>query len=113
MSKRITNRKRADAVLQVLSRQATELLAQEGITPELLDMVDLQIAFTPVIAIRGEQMGQSVEAIPTMGGGYIVRHPLVTGTVTADELKIMRARYLLERDRRAAPWMRHLMSRHL
>ena len=72
-------------------------LAEEGISPDVLAAVDLEIAFSPVIAIRGESIAQAVEVVPTQGGGYIVRHPLVKYAVDADTLKIMRARFLLAR----------------
>lgn len=62
----------------------------------MLDMVMLDIAFSPVIAIRGEKESQAVEVHPTVGGKYLVNHPFVPGAVTADELKVMRLRYLLE-----------------
>lgn len=63
---------------------------------ELIDMVDLSVAFTPVLAFPGEQLGDEVEVLKTMyGDGYIVRHPLITCSVSPERLKVMRLRYLL------------------
>lgn len=54
-------------------------------------MIDLDIAFSPVIPVRG---GDPCEAIKTVGGGYIVNHPIIQGSVSPEELKVMRYRYL-------------------
>jgi len=73
-----------------------EILAKEGITPALVDYVMLDIAFTPVLAVRGEQLGDEVMAVPSAKKGWwIVRHPMITSAVDDHQLKVMRCRYLL------------------
>ena len=72
---------------------------------DVLDVVDLSIAHSPVIPFRApdhvspaESLRSAVEAIETEGGGYILRDcPTMTHPVSADALKRMRARYLLTR----------------
>ena len=72
---------------------------------DVLDVVDLSIAHSPVIPFRApdhvspaESLRGAVEAIETEGGGYILRDcPTMTHPVSADALKRMRARYLLTR----------------
>lgn len=83
--------------INAIKQYVEGLLAEEGITPEILDYVDLSIADSPVIAFRGESLDRAVETIKTVGGGYIVRHPLLEahGTHSADAIKVMRCRYLL------------------
>ncbi|MBN2003765.1 MAG: hypothetical protein JXA21_10445 [Anaerolineae bacterium] len=85
----------SDDALTHLRKIVTDLQAEEGITPALLDFVDLDVAYSPVLAVRGEDVAQAVEVIKTMGGKYIVRHPVFPQTVDADSLKVMRLRYLL------------------
>lgn len=91
------------AVTQMLDEEhRSELIGGFSIA-QVLDAVDLDVAFSPVIPIRGST--QPVEAIPTMGGeSYIldygddffgVRH---AEAVHAESLKVMRARFLLQRD---------------
>jgi len=72
----------------------------EGITPDILSMVDLEIAYSPVIVIVGEGIEEAVEAVKTKGGKYLVRHPMVHHAVSAEDLKVMRCRYLLARGQR-------------
>jgi len=96
MHKPMMKKQAADSALHAVSQILADADAEEGFTPELLDCILLDIAYSPVIAFRGQSLGQEVEAIPaTSGGRYIVRHPLVTSSVSADELKRMRLRYLL------------------
>lgn len=39
-----------------IKQYLSEIDAEEGITPKLLDFVDLTVAYSPVIAIRGESL---------------------------------------------------------
>lgn len=84
-------------------------LESEGITPFILECVDLDIEHSPVVPIPGDDHRHSVEAIKTVGGGYILNPPcplLPQGyVVSPDELKIMRARYLLRlKEEQARDW---------
>ena len=80
---------------KLIQQFVVDAYAEEGITQALLDYVDLDVAHSPVIALRGEGEDQAVQAIKTLGGRYIVRHPMCPQSVSASELKIMRLRYLL------------------
>ena len=64
---------------------------EEGITQEGLCMVDLDIAYSPVIP---QKNGDPCEAIKTMGGKYLVQHPLCSDAVSKEILTVMRYRYL-------------------
>ena len=92
-----------DALEQTLNQIVQARMAQEGITPELLEAVDLDIAYSPVLAQPFDRYEQAVDVVPTQGRRYLVRHPAITSSVDAAELKIMRLRYLLARDRAMAP----------
>ena len=102
-------------VLSILKRMVDDELAKEGITPKLLDMVDLSIAYSPVIPIAGGGIDEAVEVRPW---GFVpdaetpekfeVAHPLVHNPVSPDALKIMRARYLLARDAYYGPILHHI-----
>lgn len=74
-------------------------LEQEGITDWILECVDLDIAHTPVIPIPGDDTRYTAEAIKTIGGRYLLNPPCSLYphgyALSADELKVMRARYLL------------------
>lgn len=74
------------------------MLAEEGITPEQLEMVDLDITYNPVIAVRGEGLDSAAEVRKTEGGRYIVDHPMVEAAIDAEGLKVMRLRFLKARD---------------
>lgn len=69
--------------------------------------VMLEVAHSPVLPARHDDDAPEVdvpwEALPTEGGGYLLRAPdgRVEGPVDADALRRMRARYLLQR---AAYW---------
>lgn len=71
-----------------------QLFEEEGISKEDLDMVDLDIGFSPVLPFRGDKY--PAEVIETIGGDYIVHgHPF--NPVSAEMLKVMRYRYLSNR----------------
>ena len=87
---------------------------------DVLDAVDLSIAHSPVIPFRAadhvspeESMRGAVEAIETEGGCYILRDcPSFAHPVSADSLKLMRARYLLTRGAAMRPRMDALFRRN-
>jgi len=68
-------------------------LKKEGITKEILEAVDLDIAYSPVLK-EDSQFPTDVN-YKTKGGNYYLEG--ANKPVTAEELKIMRARYLINR----------------
>ena len=92
------------SLLNVLKRFVSDELAKEGITPELLEMVDLSVEYSPVIPFAG---GVD-DAIKVRPWGFVpdgvlpekfeVMHPHVNNPVDRESLKVMRARFLLARD---------------
>jgi hypothetical protein len=85
-------------ILDDLNSIKWSILAEEGITKEALELVDLDIAFSPVIPIRG---GEPMEAIELEGGFYRVPDcPFIKLNLTKEELTIMRYRYLINRKSR-------------
>jgi len=84
-----------NSAITTINKIMADLDAEEGITKEMLDFVDLDIGFSPVLAFRGESLGHEVEVVPTWGERYIVRHPAISSSVGKEELKRMRLRYLL------------------
>jgi len=74
-----------------------DLLKEEGITKEDLKLVDLDIEFSPVIPIKGNE---PMEAIKLEGGKYRVPDcPMVGLNLSKEEITIMRYRYLINRPR--------------
>ena len=98
------------SLLAALTKLVDDQLAQEGITPELLAMIDLSIAYSPVIPFMG---GTLDNAVDVRAWGFVpdddtpsrfeVLHSAVHNPVTPDSLKVMRARYLLAREAHYAP----------
>ena len=93
------------SILNVLKRFVDDELAKEGITQELLEMVDLSVEYTPVIPFAGGGVDDAIAVRPwgfvaddVLPDKFEVRHPLVHNPVNRDSLKVMRARYLLARD---------------
>jgi len=93
------------SILNVLKRFVDDELAKEGITPELLEMVDLAIEYSPVIPITGGGVDDAIDVRPwgfvaddVLPDKFEVKHPLVHNPVSRESLKVMRARYLLARD---------------
>lgn len=93
------------SLLNVLKRFVRDELAEEGITPELLEMVDLDISYCPVIPFPGGGLDCAVDVRPwgflpddVLPEKFEVMHPHVDNPVDRESLKIMRARYLLARD---------------
>ena len=50
--------------LDVLEKFVAERLAAEGITPELLEMVDLEIEYSPVIPLAGGRLEHAAKVRP-------------------------------------------------
>lgn len=91
-----------DRHLAMLRGVVDGFLAEEGILPHILESVDLGIAYSPVLAFRGEGLRDAAKVTKTMGGNYLVDHPMVKHGVTPDALRVMRCRWLLARDKEAA-----------
>ena len=72
-----------------------DLLKDEGITKDDLELVDLDIGFSPVIPIEGSDPCEVISK--TIGGLYIIDHPVFNYAVSELSLKIMRYRYLTNR----------------
>jgi len=73
----------------------TELLLEEGITKEDLELVDLEIGYSPVVPFKGSR---PMEVIKLEGGFYrIPECPFVGLNITPESLTIMRYRYLINR----------------
>lgn len=80
---------------QVLDNAYWEELAKEGITKDDLELVMLDIAYSPVIPMKGSK---PMEAIKLESGMYRVPEcPLVGLNITEEQLKVMRYRYLINR----------------
>jgi hypothetical protein len=98
------------SLLDALTKLVDDQLAQEGITPQLLAMIDLSVAYSPVIPFAG---GTLDNAVDVRAWGFVpdddtphrfeVLHSAVHNPVTPDSLKVMRARYLLAREAHYAP----------
>ena len=98
------------SLFNALTKLVDDELAQEGITPQLLAMVDLSVAYSPVIPFAG---GTLDNAVDVRAWGFVpdddtpnrfeVLHSAVHNPVTPDSLKIMRARYLLAREAHYTP----------
>lgn len=75
-----------------------DLLKEEGITKDDLNLVNLDIEFSPVITVKG---GSPMKVIELRGGGYQVPDCPIVGQrpLTINELKVMRFRYLINRPR--------------
>ncbi len=79
-------------LMNTLNSLYWDKLKEEGIEKDDIELVDLDIAFSPVTPMKGED---PCEATETVGGKYIVHHPLYSSVaVTAEALKVMRFRYL-------------------
>lgn len=68
---------------------------EEGITPEDLEMIDLDIEFSPVIQFKG---GKPVEVTEATGKGQYIVNGMIPQTVGELMLKVMRYRYLSNRN---------------
>ena len=111
------------SLLNILQDWIAAELVAEGITPEVLAAVDLEIEYSPVIPFRGGRLEHAVRVLPwgwfptgALPDKFEVQHPLVTNPVDRETLKVMRARYLLARDAYYGPivrqWFKDLQSAH-
>jgi hypothetical protein len=101
------------ALLDALRDWIDGELAAEGITPDILAAVDLEIEYSPVIPFCGGQLEHAVRVLPwgffasgVLPDKFEVKHPLVSNPVDRETLKVMRARYLLARDAHYGPIVR-------
>lgn len=106
-------------ILNVLKRFVDDELAKEGITPDLLEMVDLSIEYSPVIPFSGGGVDDAIAVRPwgfvaddVLPDKFEVMHPLVHNPVSRDSLKVMRARYLLARDAYYGPMIHRFFQGH-
>lgn len=85
--------------LSALTKYADEMLSKEGITKDILDYIDLDVAFSPVICIRGESIHDAVDVTESSDPDkFLLTHWCCpSGWASRESLKIMRARYLLAR----------------
>lgn len=87
--------------MEILEDLVSQSLKEENISIKDLELVDLEMGFSPVIAIKGGTFNDAVNVIQCQNQNkYIVNHPLFKNAVNADELKIMRFRYLKSRQYR-------------
>ena len=78
--------------MEVLEEIKWKILKEEGITKEDLALIDLDIAFSPVIPVRN---GTPTEVIETIGGKYLLPNfPIFRNAISKEELTVMRYRYL-------------------
>lgn len=91
------------AVTKIVDDLERKADTEEGFSPELLDFVDLDIEYSPVIAIRGGFISDAVDVMKTIGGRYLVKHSAFTNPVEPEALKRMRLRYLLAVKQRQRP----------
>ena len=106
-----------EAINKELERRDPEGVAFEKRVKEAAQHVDLDVAYEPILVRYGDDNpdnGVNIE-YKTMGGSYVVPRDGGTITIGADELKVMRARYLIANgDRRLAqmpPELRKLFNR--
>lgn len=95
---------------EILKEVLAEADKAEGFTQDILGMVDLDIEYSPVIAISGEGISDAADVVRTIGGNYIVKHPLVQDVVTPGTLKRMRLRYLIKNKERWAKRLGHALK---
>lgn len=91
-------------------------ITAEGITPEILGLVDLSAEFSPVIAISGGRLEDAVTVRPwgfypngELPEKFEVMHGRFNAPVDRESLKVMRARYLLARDAYYGRTLHHLI----
>lgn len=85
----------------------------EGIEKEVADVieaVDLDIAFSPVLMNAGDKLENATDvAYKAEDGRYVFDNPYKV--VTADELKVMRARFLIMRGKQMDPIIRRAFQK--
>ena len=81
-----------DDLVKIVEKECWDRLKkEEGITKEDLEVIDLDIAYSPVVPIKGES---PCNVTKTIGGKYLVRHFLCPEAISEDALKVMRYRFL-------------------
>jgi hypothetical protein len=79
-----------------------EIDAIEAEVASVVEAVDLEVAFSPVLMRPGDSLSDAVEvAYKGENGKYVFTDPF--RQVSADDLKVMRARYLIVRGKAMAP----------
>lgn len=84
----------------IIEKILWEQLGEEGITKDIVEQVMLDIAYSPVIPIRG---GSPIEIRKSPNGQYYMpseQCPSLYKKVNENEVRIMRCRYLLSRSNR-------------
>lgn len=101
-------------IAKALQDHLNAILAEEGITPELLECVMLEVAYSPVITHAGGTL-DSAAAVRPWGfypDGVLPDKFEVRGDVVDREtLKVMRLRYLLARDAHDGPQVEAMFPR--
>jgi len=107
------------SILETLKKLVDDQLESEGITPHILEAVDLSVAYSPVIPYPTDGMHPEValqHAVEVRPWGFcrddeVPKKFDVDGRVVSpDELKVMRARYLLRRGEHYAPQMERFLK---
>lgn len=98
---------RSDPELGPRLKEVDEVEAEVA---QVLSCVDLDIAFSPVLVAEGDSMDDAVDvAYKGADGRYVIENPF--NIVPADQLKIMRARYLVTRGRAMQPQFDRIFRR--
>ncbi len=81
-------------ITEILTQMVADEIEEEGLT-DAVHAVMLDVAYSPVIPHKG---GEPVEVKATTPNGYIIDDP-IRGlvNVTPEALKVMRARYIVNR----------------
>jgi hypothetical protein len=102
-----------NAHIEKMEAEDPEIIGGTNIK-DVLFAVDLSVAFSPVIPLRGDtDWRNATEVVETQGGEYILvncsayRHP-----VSATELTRMRARYILTRNAELGPRLEAMFRRN-
>jgi hypothetical protein len=89
-----------EEIMKVVQDEMDKEFAEEGISKEVLDMIDLDIAYSPVIPVR--KGTQVCEVKKTYGGKYlIIDCPFFPNAVDKETIRVMRARFLLSTNKNA------------
>ena len=82
----------------------------ESAVKDAVDFIELEIAYSPVIMRPGDTTQDAVKvAYKGRDGRYVITEPYKV--VTADELKVMRARYLVTRGKEIEPTMDRMFGK--
>lgn len=81
--------------MELFEKITEEILMEEGISKDDLELVDLNIEFSPVIPVKG---GSPMEVVKLKDGFYrIPDFPQAGLNITEESLKVMRYRFLINR----------------